>query len=155
MSIDRDIFSTISIPDDDDGQRLAFSTLQTWGKRLRNLISVGTWQPVDTSGANLSFTFNYPPLYCKVGPLVWISLDVTYPTTADTTAALIGNLPYRNVNAPTGLALAYTTYTTATLYQVNPNDTAISPYKLAGGQPTNANLSTLTIRASGVYQTAE
>jgi hypothetical protein len=108
---------------------------------------------VDASGAKLVLVIGAPALYCKIGPLVWFSMDVTYPTTADTTTAKIGGLPHLNDNAATGLPIAYTDYTTATMYQVNPNDTTISPFELAGGQPTNADLSTLTIRLSGMYQT--
>jgi len=55
----------------------------------------GLWTPVDASGAGLTLT----PLgayctYAKIGPIVVLSANVTYPATANGAAAALGGLPY-------------------------------------------------------------
>lgn len=53
----------------------------------------GTWTPTDGSGAALSLT-SVEGYYVKIGQFVAVSAKFTYPSTADTTAAAIGGLPF-------------------------------------------------------------
>jgi hypothetical protein len=53
----------------------------------------GTWTPSDNSGAGLSFTVANAT-YTKVGRLVTVHADITYPSTADVSSNSIGGLPF-------------------------------------------------------------
>jgi hypothetical protein len=53
----------------------------------------GTWTPVDSSGATLSFTA-VNATYTRVGNVVEARCALTYPSTSDRTANAIGGLPY-------------------------------------------------------------
>lgn len=57
----------------------------------------GTWTPTDASGAGLSFTVN-SATYTKIGRVVYATCYVTYPTTANTSQASVGNLPFPSAN---------------------------------------------------------
>jgi hypothetical protein len=52
-----------------------------------------TWTPVDASGAGLSLTITNAKAV-KIGDIVHVWADITFPATADTTAVAIGGLPY-------------------------------------------------------------
>jgi len=58
----------------------------------------GTWTPTDSSGASLSLTNNYTATYTKIGRLVHLQFDVSYPSTGDTNDAQLGNLPFNQAN---------------------------------------------------------
>jgi hypothetical protein len=53
----------------------------------------GTWTATDQSGASLVLTSTYCR-YTKVGNLVTVSGFISYPVTADASAAIIGGLPF-------------------------------------------------------------
>jgi hypothetical protein len=53
----------------------------------------GTWTPVDGSGASLSFT-SVSGTYIKIGRTVTCLFDLTYPSTANSSQAVIGGLPF-------------------------------------------------------------
>ena len=53
----------------------------------------GTWTPSDNSGAGLSFTVANAT-YTKVGRLVTVHADITYPSTADVSSNSISGLPF-------------------------------------------------------------
>lgn len=53
----------------------------------------GTWTPVDGSGASLSFT-SVSGTYIKIGRTVTCLFDLTYPSTANGSQAVIGGLPF-------------------------------------------------------------
>jgi hypothetical protein len=53
----------------------------------------GTWTPVDSSGASLSFTVNYAT-YTKIGRQVVAIGHLDYPSTASGAVAVIGGLPF-------------------------------------------------------------
>ena len=54
----------------------------------------GTWTPTDASGASLTLTTSGTQNYVKIGSLVFVNCYVTYPTTSNTSQALIGGLPF-------------------------------------------------------------
>ena len=110
---------------------------------------VGTFTPVDSSGASLAFT-SASGFYTKIGSLVTFRCTFTFPTTTDTSNVLIGGLPF-SVDADTGgatigytpaasSAVAYTTIAATNIYLLRP-----------GVNTTNANMSTQSIVIYGTY----
>lgn len=120
-------------------------------------ISVGTWTPVDASGAGLTFT-SVVAGFTRLGNLLFYYGTLTYPTTADVTAALLGGLPIAGVTGGKGLVPA----------PIDPGSPLVgSPVPLAisvaatqqiilansvsGAALTNASLSGQLIRFGGFY----
>jgi parallel beta-helix repeat protein len=109
----------------------------------------GNWTPLDASGQGLVFTVTNAK-YTRIGRSVTVLGDITYPSTANGSTALIGGLPFTtpsNVPAATQsdvgssvTVLAYVASTTAYVF-----DTATAAAK------TNANLSGKQIRFSLTY----
>jgi parallel beta-helix repeat protein len=109
----------------------------------------GNWTPSDASGQGLVFTVTNAK-YTRIGRSVTVLGDITYPSTANGSTALIGGLPFTtpsNVPAATQsdvgssiTVLAYVASTTAYVL-----DTATAAAK------TNANLSGKQIRFSLTY----
>lgn len=106
------------------------------------------WTPADGSGAGLSLTVT-SARYTKIGPLVKLSFDITYPVTADATSAVISGLPITTdasvsvgattVNNAGGVLCAKNNGSTTTLVLVYCSlDTAIA----------NSALSTKVLRGS-------
>jgi len=122
-----------------------------------NDYEAGTWTPTDGSGAGLTFTtaLGY---YTKIGRVVQFSIQVVYPSTADTTAAKIGSFPFAFANANAargGAVVGYSSYA-ATIGLLNDTGgVTTSRFYVANGgtNVTNANLSTATIYLSGTYST--
>jgi hypothetical protein len=65
----------------------------------------GTWTPTDISGAGLTLTVGYAR-YTKIGRLVYLQAYITYPSTASSSVAAIGPVPFTpsSGTAPTGSA---------------------------------------------------
>jgi hypothetical protein len=108
----------------------------------------GTWVPIDSSGAGLSLTASAK--YTKVGNIIFVVGAVTYPVTANATAAKIGGLPVASAaitpltsidNSTLSLTLTTDAGTTLTFY----TDGTFAV-------PTNANLSGKQIYFSGTYR---
>lgn len=113
----------------------------------------GTWTPIDSSGASLSFT-NPQGRYTKIGRLVHVSATLTFPTTANGSATLIGGLPYTSANVGAGFpltALAAGGGGVAIVGLVNINATTLGLSDGSGVSRTNANNSTLNVYISGSY----
>jgi hypothetical protein len=53
----------------------------------------GTWTPIDSSGAGLTFT-STTGSYTKIGNLCYVSGSLTFPSTANASSAIIGGLPF-------------------------------------------------------------
>jgi hypothetical protein len=53
----------------------------------------GTWTPIDSSGASLSFT-GASGTYVKIGSLCYITGALTFPATASGADVIIGGLPF-------------------------------------------------------------
>lgn len=115
----------------------------------------GTWTPADGSGASLSFT-TVEGHYVKVGQLVSVAATLTYPSTANGSAAKISGLPFTLANTTNNIyvsvlvnssgstmiaVIGVKNTTTATLN----NAQSESPF-------TNANMSTLTLRFTLTYR---
>jgi hypothetical protein len=67
----------------------------------------GTWTPADGSGAGLGLTVTRAD-YLRVGSLVFVRFDVTYPATASGAQATISGLPFTAVG-DNAMAPAYCT----------------------------------------------
>jgi hypothetical protein len=110
----------------------------------------GTWPPTDASGASLSLTVNSAS-YRKVGKLVYVDLDVTYPANANGSQAKIGGLPFAPTNTINPLAY----YGAGTgLWAIAGGGTTLNLYSFSTAAVTNATLSGQEIRASFTYSTS-
>ena len=82
----------------------------------------GTWTPVDNSGAGLTFTVTSAS-YTKVGDLVHARCHIVYPSTASTSNAQIGGLPFTTASAyQTGSI--YTNESTFQQIEISPGSTS-------------------------------
>ena len=126
------------------------NTVLTWGTHAET----GTWTPTDTSGATLSLTAE--GYYVREGALVTVTGNITYPATADGSAAQVGGLPFssQNITSSWGGAPTYTDVGSAFTIVVVGNSTNIQFYDLAGAAKSNANLSTKIIRFQLTYRVA-
>ncbi len=74
--------------------------------QLLNWYEEGTWTPTDGSGAGLSFTVTYAK-YTRIGNLVTVNAVLTYPATANASAAKISGLPFAAATNPPVLIAQY------------------------------------------------
>lgn len=120
-------------------------------------IAPAAWTPVDASGASLTFT-SVSASYTQLGNMIFASYCLTFPVTADATAAKIGGLPVavpnktyvKNAGAIDGngqnVAGAFTRPVAAS-----------STFTIIGGNgvaATNVSLSTLTLSGCVIYPAA-
>ena len=76
------------------GKGIDFSaTPGTGTSELLSDYEEGTWSPIDSSGAGLTFTVTYAK-YVRVGKAVTVNMFITFPSTASAAAATIGGLPF-------------------------------------------------------------
>ena len=111
----------------------------------------GTWEPLDNSGAGLTFTLG-ACTYTKIGRIITAHFDITYPTTADGSNAVVSGLPY----TAKGLhAVAISTSTEATLVRgaTGSDENYFVFYDSVGGLILNSTLSTKVIRGTIIYHT--
>lgn len=114
------------------------------------------WTPADASGASLSTT-NNGSFYYKVGKQVILCLDVTYPSTANGSTALLSGLPFtatgtlaNNVfNFPVTFSAGATHVITITAGGTNLEFINSS----SGSAFTNANLTANRCKATLIYFT--
>jgi hypothetical protein len=71
---------------------------------LLNDYEVGTYTPTDQSGAGLTFTFARASVYTKIGNLVNVQIDLTFPSTVSAAGVSI-SLPFTNTNFYSGTVL--------------------------------------------------
>lgn len=117
--------------------------------------TVSAWTPTDGSGAGLTFT-QAAATAIKIGKLVFVSGRVTYPVTADTNGAVIGNLPYAagvagqpQYNSVGGVVTAGT----AVKCQCDRGTTNLYFYSGTNVQATNVGQTAKVVDFSIVYQT--
>jgi hypothetical protein len=117
----------------------------------------GSWTPTDGSGAGLTFS-TAAGYYTKIGRVVQFSIQVVYPSTADTTPAKIGSFPFVFANDNAARGNSVPSYSTSSLVIGLLNDTGgatAARFYVAngGGNVINVNLSGATIFLSGTYAT--
>ena len=114
----------------------------------------GTWTPIDSSGASLSFT-DVVARYTKIGRMVECFAQIVYPTTVNTSQATIGGLPFTNASTTGGSYGAFTVYqshSTATTWLNSSANTISVAYSLGTSGITNVSLSTHNIRLVWIYE---
>lgn len=114
-----------------------------------------TWTPVDSSGAALSLTVNGAK-YMKFGRLIIAWAVITYPSTADTSATIIGGFPVATANdvAVVNGVLSYTNETTCSFFAMEQNSATGRFYTNAGAAITNDVMSTNQVDFIAIYFTA-
>ena len=120
-----------------------------------NDYETGTWTPTDQSGAGLTFT-SATGNYTKIGNLVWVSGQVSYPTTASTSNPALGGLPFtaaseQNSNVM-GLLLTSTNAGLSPIFTIGRNTTNFFFRTNTNGTYTNLQYSGNFVSFSGVYQ---
>lgn len=110
------------------------------------------WVPVDASGASLVLTV-IRATYVRIGSLYFCDLDVTYPVTADVTAAKIGGLPGTWINA-SGVGGTFAAYNGAVLVGAPIKNTAtFTMVSSTGTTIKNSDLSGSTLSTQFVIFT--
>jgi hypothetical protein len=108
----------------------------------------GTWTPTDGSGAGLTFS-DVTARYTKVGRLVTVSVQLSYPITASASNAQINGLPFA-ATVDSGLAIGYDH--TAQVRNAYVTGSTIRPYATGSTRNTNANLTqSLSLTLAGSY----
>lgn len=115
--------------------------------------AVGSWTPIDTSGAGLTFT-SVTAGYTKIGNIVFVYARLTYPTTASGVQAAIGGLPFA-VAAPLYAQNPHPMYTTnnigVAMWTLS-GSTVLNPFtSTTGAAVSNVNLSASVITFSASY----
>lgn len=116
----------------------------------------GTWTPTDASGAGLTLTISGTPSYVKIGSICTVTAFVTYPSTANASAASIGSLPFtvKNIGNSQGATVANTDRGIAITAIGVGNTTQINFTDFSDVNQTNANFSTKFLRFSFTYITS-
>ena len=115
----------------------------------------GTWTPIDSSGAGLTFSATSAK-YVKIGRQVTAWATVAYPSTADASNARIGGLPFTigpNQCDRSGGMIGYKTDSTLTTILGEDNNTYVVPRNNVGAAISNATLSGDTIYWAITYGT--
>ena len=109
----------------------------------------GTWEPIDSSGAGLSFTAA-SGYYTKIGRLVTVSGQCKFPTTANGSNIAIGGIPFIVGQNSVG-ALLQTTATVGDMMLVVAGSTQLFIYTSSAVRRTNANYSNADVYFSASY----
>ena len=113
----------------------------------------GTWTPTDASVAGLTLTTQYSR-YTKIGNMVYVCAEITYPSTADANRVQIGGLPFTSsATMAYGGFVRYTNSGAALPTIVSqPNTTQIDAYKADGTSFTNSQISSDRFDVVAIYQ---
>lgn len=114
--------------------------------------TTGTWTPIDSSGAGLTFT-SVSGTYVKIGTLVHIQMFLIYPATASGAGALIGGLPFTAIGT-NGAGGSPSLSSASITYQmfVVASTTTLFPTLNTSVQVTNAQLSGSIVSFGCTYQ---
>ncbi len=115
----------------------------------------GIWTATDASGASLVLTSG-GGMYVKIGQLVMAAVSVTYPVTADASAAIIGGLPFV-CQANSGFnvfggAITFTDSSLTMSCNVSNNASTVRLAKTDGNNVLNSDLSGRIVRYCVVYR---
>lgn len=78
-------------------QGAILATSINFGQTTLSYYGEGTWTPIDSSGAGLSFT-SVLGYYTRIGRQVFCHYTLVYPATANGSTATIGGLPFTVAN---------------------------------------------------------
>lgn len=116
-----------------------------------NDYEVGTWTPTDASGAGLTFT-GVSGNYVKIGRLVFVTAQLTYPTTASGSSAAITQ-PF--ASPPINQLLSLAVVGAVAVDIMNVSGAGFNPLLATSFAPvTNGTLSGKTIVFSGTYESS-
>jgi hypothetical protein len=117
----------------------------------------GTWTPIDSSGAGLSFTISGTSTYTKIGQQVICRATLTYPTTASGSNAVIGGLPFATGSNGPGSGQMFVSATNAAVTiqggYVPSASTLVTFAGPAGGLVSNASMSAAVVYFTVIYST--
>jgi hypothetical protein len=142
---------------DDDGSGTTGTIINNaWKQELYGQIDAmatsGVWTPIDTSGAGLALSVTSARFW-RLDKIVFVSLHVTYPVTANSSPAFIGGLPVGNGSGWGGLYPSQTPVPCS--FAIPPSTTGFYVMNPSSGLArSNSELSGVTLILSGVYLTA-
>jgi len=108
----------------------------------------GTWTPTDASGASLSFTTGNCR-YTKIGRVVVIQGNITYPVTVSGAVAQFANFPFASADS-IYLSVIYSDASVASFTYLSGNTTNVF-LLIPGVNVTNATMSGKFLTFSGTY----
>lgn len=102
----------------------------------------GTWTPTDASGGGQN-PLTTAGRYTRVGNLLFCTFDVTYPSTADTSTARIGGLPFSasDTNLQGAGSIAWTNFGSALTFYLGSFSTSFTFLDFSPTAKTNAQMS--------------
>ena len=112
----------------------------------------GTFTPVDLSGAGLTIIKNTTAEYVKVGKHVTCTMDISFPTTANTAMARISLPFYGSSNIGYAGSIGYQTYGSMLFPTTGIGVSYFIFWTLSGVPLTNANLSGQRIQVTFNYR---
>ncbi len=121
--------------------------------------AIGSWTPVDASGAGLTFTVS-DARYVRLPHAVIASASITWPATSTAAPALVGGLPVASFAGTDDVGGGSASHSTGigvpqqAWVSVVRNSTGFVLYGSGAGIFTNLNLSGATIRFTIMYITA-
>jgi len=112
----------------------------------------GTWTPIDSSGAGLTFTASSGS-YTKVGRMVMATGFVNFPVTADGSNNKIGGLPFANIDSTSRGVGAVNYKQVADVDTLLPENNATTFFfaTATGSSTTNAQISNTAVYFGLVY----
>lgn len=130
----------------------ATATSINFGQTALNYYQEGTWTPIDSSGATLTFA-NVQATYTRIGRLLQAGFFLTFPSTANGSTCIIGGLPFGvpNTNASRQGSLSYTTSATAKYIVSLPTTSTFQPLSSAGATIANSAISTNDLNGNLIY----
>ena len=115
----------------------------------------GTWTPTDASGGGLTFAAASGK-YTKVGRLITLAANITFPTTADGNGVKIGGLPFNNITGTQGCGFSAYVDGTAPGLVFRSQDSSGNIFATSiadqDNQPTNATFSGRSLQFTYIYQ---
>jgi hypothetical protein len=133
----------------------ASATSINFGGNSLSAYVVGSWTPIDSSGASLSFT-SVSANYTQIGNMVFAYCQLIYPSTVNSSNSIIGGLPLTTVNTSyvQGGYIFGGSFPTGTRLQCTQNATTFFPVTAGGARITNVTLSTLQLNCIIIYSIA-
>tara|TARA_B100001113_G_C20687884_1_gene439396 strand:- start:72 stop:581 length:510 start_codon:yes stop_codon:yes gene_type:complete len=113
----------------------------------------GSWTVTDDSGASLSFTANHTARYVKIGNLMNIQFDITFPSTGSSSHPKFNN-PITGANNYGGGHVNWTNYAGGLVIHIGVNDMWLSKANDSDGTFSNSEMSGKRVIANVCYQIA-
>jgi hypothetical protein len=144
---------------DDDGSGTTGTIINdAWKTEFYNQIDaaiapiLGSWTPIDASGASLVFSGTTAGSYARTDNVIHLWGQVQFPATSNGVGALIGGLPFANAGQHAGF---FATFGAARLFHCPAGNAICYPLNAATGVAfTNADLSGVLLIFQGSYRMA-